>query len=601
MSTGSVRTIIAVFAMLILACTVAGETIDDSPEAVSLYARGKRLMREKNWFDAARVFQELEGRFPGSDNLDLFIFNRAKARLYLGELNEAAAGFDYFIQRYPNSVLVAYAYHFMGNALYLRGDVNRAVRAYLKAYEISSSPDLNKLLTASLVAAFRSAASVSLSPADFDRLPPGKACEIIRPLSEIYVERGELSQANSLLSVCGDRIDTSAAGGNVDRMSDQALEVAIVLPLSGELQDFGQEIYNGAVIAADHYRRETGRNVRLVPYDTKGEPVEAGRIIGELSKSASTDAVVGPLTSDESMVSSAALSCASLPMIAPAATQAGLTKLSGSAFQLAPNIDLEGIALAEYAVKKLGADSAAVLSSTAADHLRMTRAFADHFKKLGGTVVAVEYYRPRDKDFGIYIRDIKALVLGQIADSTFFINADGDTLDLDVVPARVDCLFLPGDALQLRQLLPQIHFYNLNGAYLGSDGWADNAVYKLGSDITKGAVFCSPFLEGRRSEQFLQLATAYDKRYGSSPQRLSALGFDAVNLVLLATRGGRVDRDAILDGLKRVSRYDGASGMISFGEHRENVEMPLYRIEAERAVLLDDSFIAPDEAENLAP
>jgi len=231
----------------------------------------------------------------------------------------------------------------------------------------------------------------------------------------------------------------------------------------------------------------------------------------------------------------------------------------------------------------------------------MTRAFVEHFEKLGGTVVAVEYYRPRDTDFGIYIRDIKAILMGEVADSTFFINPDGDTLDLDVVPTRIDCLFLPGDAQQLRQLLPQIHFYNLSGAYLGSDGWGDNAVYKLGDDITKGAVFSSPFLEGKRSEQFLRLATAYDKRYGTSPQRLSALGFDAVNLALLAAGRRPGSRDDIVDGLKRISGYEGASGVITFGEYRENVEMPLYRIESERAVLLDDGRGSGDDTDAGAP
>ncbi len=596
MATGLYKIIATVMICAALVCPVAAEDITDSPDAVSLYTKGKRLLREKSWFDAAGVFQELEGRFPGSPNMDLFIFNRAKAKYYLGEYSEAAAGFNYFISRYPESPSLAYAYHFLGNTLYLRGDVNRAVRAYMKAYEVTGDADLNQLLVASLVSAFRSAASVSLGEADFDRLSESKACALIRPLSEIYIERGEISRANSLLARCGDHVEATGTSGGTPA-SNRELEVALVLPMSGELQNFGQEIYNGAVIAAEAYRRDVGKSLKLTPYDTRGEPVEAARIIGELSRSATTDVIIGPLTSDESMVSSAILNCASLPMIAPAATQAGLTRLSSSSFQLAPNIELEGITLAEYAVRTLGADSVAIIASTSADHLRMARSFAEHFRNRGGTVVAVEYYRARDKDFGAYIRDIKAVLLGQPMDSTFFISADGDTLDLDVIPAHVDCIFLPGDPKQLRQLLPQIHFYNLNGGYLGSDGWGDAVIYKLGDNITKGAVFSSPFLEGRQSEQYLKLAAAYDTRYGSRPQRLSALGYDAVSLVLLAASGGGVTRDDILAGLRRIKGYEGASGRISFGEHRENIEMPLYRITSERAELLEGGQPAPDPAE----
>ncbi len=403
------------------------------------------------------------------------------------------------------------------------------------------------------------------------------------------------------MAICGEQLNV-ADYSSPDQLSDGKLEIALVLPMSGEMQSFGQEIYNGAVLAAEIYRDNSGRMLKLTPYDTKGDPVEAARIVGELSRTTTTDVIIGPLTSDESMVSSAVLNCSSLPLIAPAATEAGLTRLSSVSFQLAPNIDLEGITLAAFAARNLGADSVAIISSTAADHLRMTRAFAEHFEKMGGKVVAIEYYRPRDTDFGAYIRDIKAVLIGHHDDSTFFINANGDTLDLDIIPASVDCIFVPGDSRQLRQLLPQINFYNLSGQYLGSDGWGDESVYKLGDNITKGAVFSSPFLEGRQSDQYVKLAVSYDKRYGSRPPRLSALGYDAVTLVTMAAGEGATTRDDILNRLMSVSGYEGASGRVTFGEYRENIEMPLYRIESGQAVMLSGrQSTTPDDAASNGP
>ncbi len=174
MSAGLYRIILSLIVAAVLALNVAAETIDDSPEAVSLYAKGKRLLREKNWFDAANVFGELEARFPGSSNIDLYVFNRAKARFYLGEYSDAAAGFSYFISRFPDSPFLPHAHYFLGDARYLRGEVNRAIRSYLKAYELSATKDLDDLLLASLVAAFRSATSINLSAADFRRPAGGE-------------------------------------------------------------------------------------------------------------------------------------------------------------------------------------------------------------------------------------------------------------------------------------------------------------------------------------------------------------------------------------------------------------------------------------------
>ncbi|UCD63317.1 MAG: penicillin-binding protein activator [Candidatus Zixiibacteriota bacterium] len=586
MATRVTRTVTAICLIGVLMVSAGAETISDAPEVISQYEKGKRLLREGDWFAAVDVFQELEARFPQSPNLDLFVFNRAKARLYLGQYSEAGAAFTYFISRFPGSPIKPHAYFFLANSEYLRGNISRAVGAYLKAYELTRDESLEELVKTSLLAAFASAGSVNLTDADFRKLPQDKACALILPLSEIQLQRGEVERATNLLAYCGEAPNLERQPDLARRLSGSDLEIALVLPLSGELESFGQDIYNGAAIAAEMFREETGQAVRLQAYDTRGEAVEAARIIGDLAVSTVTDVVVGPLTSEEAAVASAALSCASLPMVAPAATQAGLTRLSSSSFQLAPNVDLEGVTLAEYAVRRLEADSVAIISSTDSDHLRMARAFARHFERLGGKVVAVEYYRSRDRDFGAYIRDIKAVLLGHPPDSTFFINANGDTLDFDIVPASIDCIFLPGDTRQLRQLLPQIHFYNLNGSYLGSDGWGDEEVYKLGDDVTKGAVFASAFLEGKRSDEYMKLAAAHDRRYGSRPQRLAALGYDAVRLICRAALAGGTTRDNIATQLQLVRDYDGASGRISFGESRENIEMPLYRIENERSVLL---------------
>jgi len=79
---------------------------------------------------------------------------------------------------------------------------------------------------------------------------------------------------------------------------DGTLDIAVVLPLSGDLQAFGEDIYNGAVIAAEFYRLESGNKVNFTTYDTKGDPVNAAQIIRNLANSP-VDIVLGPLTSEE--------------------------------------------------------------------------------------------------------------------------------------------------------------------------------------------------------------------------------------------------------------------------------------------------------------
>lgn len=552
-----------------------GESLDDLPEVVTEYAKGERLMRQGDFLEAARLFTQLAGSFPDSKNVDLFVFNRGKAKMYFGELGDALATFESFITRFPHSPYLAYAHFFRGNILYQRGQAQRAFEAYTEAYRLGADARLTRLALNSMVEMLDHARTVELGPSDFGAMTEKQRCDLSSKLADALIGRQNYRVANNLMAVCGRSLEVPGVDVSDTLLGD--LEIAMVLPFSGEYQPYGDEIYQGAVVAAEQFRQETGHQVTLAPYDSKGDPIDAARIVKELIHSAS-DAVIGPLTSEESATASATLACGTIPMITPAATQAGLTLLSESSFQLSPNIELQGVRAAEYAVINRGADSAAIITPTGNDQLRMARAFADRFRALGGTIVATEYYRPRDKDFGPHIRDIKAILLGgDPVDSTFYVNADGDTLDIEAVPVGIDCLYLPGLPDQLRLLLPQLNYFTVQAFYLGSDGWGDDAIYRLGDMVTKEAVFPSPFLEQRRGDVYYEFSNAYDARYGKKPSRLAGLGYDAARLVMKAAAGAG-GRSGLVDNLRSVAGYQGASGTVTFGPNRENIELPLYQI-----------------------
>jgi branched-chain amino acid transport system substrate-binding protein len=578
--------IILVAVVMTATASLSAEVIDDDDEAVSLYARGRRLMSEGDWFRAAGVFEELGGRFQSSPNLDLFLFHRGKALYYLGDLSTAEVAFQRFTTLYPEAPEIAYAHFFLANTLYRSGEGDPALASFLEAYRLSEDSRLDRLILASVQALLDNATAISLRPDDFGALPPGKRCPIIRLVAEAMTNRNDLEGARRLLAVCGEEVDPSVVSTVTRQLRQSKLQVALVLPFTGELQTWADDIQNGAIVATEMLAEEDLVKVKLTSHDTHGDALDAARIIADLSGSDDVDLAIGPLTSEAAAIATATLACGDLPLIVPAATQAGLTAPASTAFQLSPNIGLQGIRMAEYAVEELSARTAAIITSTSSDHLRMASAFAERFEYLGGTVIGVEYYRARDKDFGPYIRDLKTIILGHHPDSTFFVTADGDTLDPDGVPARVDCLYMPGDARQLRLMLPQVRFYKIYGTYLGSDGWADDAVYRLGDDVTRQAIFPSPFLGTSTSDEYLEFAVAFDSRYGRQPSRLACLGYDAVQLAARAAQAGDISRKNLVRRLSDTKGHVGASGVITCGPNRENIEMPLYRIVAGTATLL---------------
>lgn len=563
--------------VFLAASLLAAETSIEPPEAASEYTRAKQLLLEGNWAEAATIFEALAGEYPDSPSLPLFIFHRAKANYYAGDHSKAAAGFSLFLSRFPDAPETPYANFYLGNAYYNRGDIERSLQQYLLAYAASTDDRLTDLVHGSITALLSSAGPGLIAANDLDTLPDDRRCRLIGDVAPILAANDETVAANDLLATCDEDLLLENDHGPEVARNDRAVKIAILLPLTGDLQEFGNEIYNGAVVAIQVHSEESDREIALVTYDTEGYPIDAARVIGELDRS-SIVAAIGPLTSEAAAVASARLHSADLPLIIPAATDAGLTRLSETSFQLSPNIELEAVQMADYAIDVLKASTAVVIAPTTAEHVRMAERFTDYFEQRGGQVVAGAYYPERDSDLGEYLRDIKQAIRGAIPDSAIYLNENGDTVEADGASANVDVIYLPGQPEQIRQLLPQMRFYNLRGRLLGSDGWGSEEIYRLGDDVTQEAIFPSPFLPVEPNGESVRFAAAYDTRYGGQPGRLARLGYDAVRLIVQAVELTGPSREDIVNALKGVRDYPGASGLITFGDHRENIHMPLYRI-----------------------
>ncbi|MBK7142605.1 MAG: penicillin-binding protein activator [bacterium] len=550
--------------------------LDDNQEFTALSAQAKTALADGNWQEARRLTEELATRFPDSPRRDQFLFDHAKATYHAGDHAAAATEFGQFISQFPKSTFLPAAHYFRACSWLLQEKRDEAAIEFLQAYINGADAALTTLIADALATFDRPHLSILFSQASTASLSDLRRCELIREISTHLIEQQRMDDAVLLLSRCS---STSVSADAAEALPE-VVRVAVAVPLTGEYQKYGEEILNGAMIALQA-QPSSGRKIRLVPFDTQSDPVMAGRICRELAD-LKYDAIIGPLTSNEAAVAASAMNDQTIPIIIPAATSAGVTLLGGSAFQLSPNVELQGIRMAEYARRTLNADTALIITPTGFDYLQIGQAFAQRFEQLGGVILGVEYYRSSDRDFGLYIQSAKRLILRGFDESATYLDSRGDTIETEAVPARTDIIFLPGPTDQLRLLLPQIRFYKLEGTLLGSDGWGSEEIYSLGADVVGGALFASPFvLQGSRQPEF---ARTYQSHYGEVPTRIAALGYDAANLLILTLSQNPATRLDWLTALAQISDIEGASGKISFGQYRENVELPLYRIEGGRAI-----------------
>lgn len=586
--------------ILVIVCVgptlATGQTLpDEFPGAQSLFARAQRLMREKDYLGAIDAYDKLVTGYKNSQYRDIYHFGLARALYHSGDFKNAEQTLANFHTLFPRSYLGPYASHLMANCEYRQARLEAAFRNYLRAYGTAEDSRLRGLSEQSLLAAVEAGYIPPDSVLSF--VPADLICRLKARIVYLMSRHWSKSYVDSFMVGCPKSLYEKEKKPVVSKAE---LSVGLMLPLTGPYAKYGQAVLDGAMLAAETLPQE-GISIELSVYDTRADNVIAARQALALAE-ANVDVIVGPLLSSVAATAAAALSCSRIPLLVPAAAQAGFTDLSPYCFQMTPNVITIGRGLAQYAVRNRGMTTLAVITPTSLDEMTMAEAFAAEAERLGARVLAVEKFRPDETDFGPYINDIKEALLGPSPDSTFYLTLDGDTLKPGEMPVSFDGLFIPATEQQLFLLLPQLNFYRVTTSYLGTDEWNTDKVLKLGEKVLRDAVFYSSKGAMHFSEAYDRLAAAYDAKYGTAPDRLVALGYDAVNLLAQAYREGRRTSIEIGEHFRRLDRGQGASGNFTFGQGRSNLELPLFTLREDQVrPLVEPARVEEPPEEELPP
>jgi len=591
------RKFLAVFIISLLAGSMAAAQAmpDEFPRAQSLFAHAQRMMQEKNYPSAIDAYEALVRGFKNSQYRDIYHYGLARAYYFSGDFSKAAQTLAPYQTLFPGSKLSPYAYFLQANCDYRLTQLEAAFRGYIRAYETADDSRLRSLSERSLLAVVES----GYIPADSSiaEVPGNLRCQVIARVAYMMTSRWSQAQLDAFMAGCPKSLLKTDEAPKVAK--GEAM-VGLMLPLTGPYAKYGQSILDGAMLAAASLRSR-GIAIDLVTYDTRADNVTAAREAMVLAD-ADVNMVIGPLLSNVAATVAAALSCRKIPMLVPAATQAGFTDLSPVCFQMSANMEIIGRGMAQYAVNHRGMTTLAVITPATIDEITMGEAFAAEARRLGARVLAVEKFRPDETDFGPYINDIKEALLGPPVDSMYYITLDGDTLKAGEAPVSFDGLFMPATEQQLFLLLPQLNFYRVTTSYLGADEWNTGKVLQLGEKVLKDAVFYSSEAAMHNSPAYDQFAATYDAKYAAAPPRLVAVGYDAVNMLADAYRAGRHSPDDLADYLRSLKGYEGVSGRITFGHDRTNLELPLYTLREEQVrPLIERPIVIEIPAEEMPP
>lgn len=458
----------------------------------------------------------------------------------------------------------------LGQSALALGDAPAAVSHLGRLHEVSSRPVERQWARHALQTLLRGPAlDRARLRALYGAAKPGSLVHALlgQRLASLEAAAGNLDESRRILAATAGSRQTHRVGTRDARVRSDL--VGLLLPMGGRYRAAGAELLRGAVEASGALGQGTGR-LALAIRDSSKDPSAAAR---ELVRDEKVVALVGTLDPAAGASVSRVAGEGGVPFIA----LSRFTPVPGSpAAQLLPENHARAQALARHAAAR-GLGRVMILAPENGYGRAMAQAFA---AEAGTRVVGHLAYRPGTTSFA------------------------GQAEQLARGP-RIDGLFVPDTSHALSLIAPALA---REGLWSGNppvdagparrkgdrggrafqllataDGLGDRLVRSAGRYV-QGAVLAPGFYPDASGDGAGALVRRFLQNQGGSPGLVSALGFDAVELVRTLRAGGARSRaelqTALLSGKSPVQ---GMTGRIVFDGRGQRADPPLlYRVQGDQ-------------------
>ncbi len=337
--------------------------------------------------------------------------------------------------------------------------------------------------------------------------------------------------------------------------TSNTIEIGGVGELTGDIPAVGASYKNAAAMAVKEVNDAGGLEVggkkypiNLTIEDNAGKADQSAAVTTKLITQQNVVAIVGPNASRYAIPASEIAESSKVMLISPWSTNPKLTLDAKTnqpkkyVFRAAFIDDFQGQVVAKYAYSTLKAMKAAVLYDVASEYNKgIAEVFKSTFAQIGGQVVAFETYTTNDKDFTAQLTKIKA--------------------------AAPDVVFLPNYYSEVPLQIKQAKQLGISVPFLGSDSWGSAELLKLCGTDCEGYYFSTHYAPDNATPTAKKFIDAYSAKYGATPDDVAALTYDSFGLLFTALKSaGKVDRQAVRDGMAKISNFAGVTGTMKFTE-----------------------------------
>ncbi len=553
---------------------------------------------------AQLTFQLWLTTYPRSDLRDQAYFGLGRVNRRLKDYTGAVRSFQKLIDEVPESPRIGPAQHELSGIYVEQGEYDKALPILKRERSLSTEPADRQALTEQIIDLYLRKNDHVQAIAELLKKEGGGegGQETVEERLEGLLKESDLQELNDLVqkfpkSFPGDRAlmqlaeryETAGEYFEADRELRRFLSayprhrdvpqvrnritgikqrvlahrhlLGAMLPLSGRLKPFGQEVLNGIRLALDPSSAPRPEDfVEIVVWDSGSDGSALPSGMDELIREYRVRAVIGPLLTREVSRVAAKAEQHRVPLIAPAASRE-LERNWTYVVRTGVTLGAQAIQIARYAKLTLGLKRFCILYPEDEYGKEMMRNFREEVEKQGGEVIAWASYDPQATDFGGPIRHLKSVDATKYG---FLGPPPSQRGQVREYLPGFDAVFIPGDYDQAGLIAAQLAFYDIQGVtLLGAGGWNSADLIRIGGRFMEGGIFVDGFFAESPDPAVQFFVEQYRQRYQREPSLLAAQAYDATRILLKALEEGAESGEAILEFLHRVTDFPGATGRLS--------------------------------------
>jgi len=327
-----------------------------------------------------------------------------------------------------------------------------------------------------------------------------------------------------------------------------AMRIGVQLPLSGERAAVGRTIKSGVAMAVEAVNREGGIGgvpVEVIYEDDQDTEQGAREAVKKLVQDHRVVAVIGELFSRYVMASREILEQAGVPYLT-GGTSPRTTEQTRWIFRVGASDALLADLLARYAVEDLKLNRLAILHDQTGIHNARAEMVVKVLKERYGIEPLVRAgWKPGDRDFTAQLSQIKG--------------------------TSVQAILALGETGEGGSFLRWVKALGLQAQVIAHRDFGTKRALDEAGGAAEGVVIMTEYIPALQEPVRQAWARAYQERYGTEANVISAQYYDAVSLLAEAAKRGGANREGVKLGLEQLKAFRGVMADYTFDAKRNGV------------------------------